>query len=151
MRRRFSAASIAAALLAAAALIAAAMMAGCSPEPARQTVRYRQFPKWEPTHYHRAIQMRIGWYPYSEADIVSDEEGNVVMMRTDSVGEMPAIIITEPDSADSIIIGMRIDNELLGRLIKHSLMTQVPIKRPFEQYLVEADCSKCHPSRIKID
>lgn len=151
MRRRFSATSIAVTLVAAAVLVAAAILQGCSPEPARQTVRYRQFPKWEATRYHRPIQMRIGWYPYSEADIVPDDDGNLLMLRADSVGEMPAIMIREPDSTNLIIVGMDIDNELLGRLIKHSLMTQVPIKRPFDQYLIEARCSQCHPSRIRIE
>ena len=50
----------------------------------------------------------------------------------------------------SIYFGMDIDNELLGRLIKQSLMTQQPITEPLTAFLEDADCSTCHPAEIEI-
>lgn len=63
---------------------------------------------------------------------------------------MPVIILTYPDSTKSIYFGLDINNELLGRLIKQSLMTQKPITEPLSAFLKDADCSTCHPSDIKI-
>jgi hypothetical protein len=46
---------------------------------------------------------------------------------------------------------MDIDNELLARLIKQSLMTQQTITEPLDKYLVNADCSTCHPEDFEIE
>ncbi len=63
----------------------------------------------------------------------------------------PMIMITYPEGNDTVWVQMSTKNDLLGKLIKHSLMTQVPIKRPYEEYFEQAQCSSCHPSDVKVD
>ena len=74
------------------------------------------------------------------------------MVDTDTgrTSSIPVIMITYPASKDSIWIDINIKNELLAKLVKHSLMTQVPINVPFGDYLADAKCSKCHPSNVKV-
>jgi len=46
---------------------------------------------------------------------------------------------------------MDIDNDLLGRLIKQSLMTQKPITELLTAFLEDADCSTCQLAEIEIN
>jgi hypothetical protein len=54
-------------------------------------------------------------------------------------------------SKDTIWIDMNTDTELLGRLVKHSLMTQEPIQRPYTNFFEVASCEKCHPAHVKVE
>jgi hypothetical protein len=71
--------------------------------------------------------VKIGWYPYQEEEIIKTGTHQYLIQKCDSseiAGKMPVIILTYPDSSESIYFGMDIDNDILGRLIKQSLMTQ---------------------------
>lgn len=106
----------------------------------------------EVTSYHSPANMKIGWIPYKDLELKKTSKDNWVVVKNDSTkeGAIPVILLTYPESGDSIWLDMNTDNELLGRLMKHTLMTQIPITEPFGDYLVSAACSKCHPSEIKI-
>ena len=106
----------------------------------------------EVTSYHKQANMKIGWIPYKDLELKQTGKDNWVVIKSDSTkeGAIPVILLTYPESGDSIWLDMNTDNELLGRLMKHTLMTQIPITEPFGDYLVTASCSKCHPSEIKI-
>lgn len=108
----------------------------------------------EVTAYHPPVSMQIGWFPYHEDKLVrtGKDEWKVVKNEEEgNSGAIPQILIHYPHTTDSIWLDMNIDNALLGKLIKHTLMTQVPIERPFAEYFEVATCSRCHPSHIKID
>jgi hypothetical protein len=125
---------------------------GCSPErsPTRSE-RYRTFPEWEASHYHRPIEVRVGWYPYEESPLVDDEAGALVVDTTQVTrGEMPVILVSYPDSVEEIWLDVDIDDALLGKLLKHSMMTQIPVRKPFEEYLEEATCISCHPGNVQV-
>ncbi len=78
-------------------------------------------------------------------------EWNVLPIDSGSTdGQMPVLVLTYPDSGQSIILDLHMDDALLGNLLKHSLMTEVPIRRPFSDYLQEANCAKCHPADVRI-
>lgn len=81
--------------------------------------------------------MKIAWFPYKDLELKKSKANNWVMVSSDSAREsaIPVIMITYPVSNDSIWIDMNIKNELLGKLVKHSLMTQVPITEPYGEYL----------------
>lgn len=129
------------------------ILQACSPRQAMvRGDRIRSIPSMQATHHHRPITMQVGWIPYSEwtsSDSLAASRGEVT---TDSIrfSEMPAIFVTYPDSADSFWLDPSIDDALLGRLIKHTLMTQQPITRPFDEYLLRATCQPCHPDRIPL-
>ena len=109
-----------------------------------QPVRARQISP-EVENFHRAISIQVGWRAYSESEIQADADGNLHVESADSTGLMPAIRIGDPLAEDGIWISMATDDALFGRLIKHTLMTQQPITRPFQEYMAEASCSSCHP------
>jgi hypothetical protein len=69
---------------------------------------------------------------------------------SDKAGMIPVIHISNFDTSESLWVYMDIDDALLGKLIKHSLMTEVPIEYPLKEYLQKADCMKCYPSHIDI-
>ena len=117
------------------------------------TPRVRSFKEWNADYFHHPIEVKIGWYPYEEEEIIKTGKHQYSFQRSDSseiAGKMPVIILTYPDSTESIYFGMDIDNELLGRLIKQSLMTQQPVTEPLTVFLKDADCSTCHPPEIEI-
>jgi hypothetical protein len=113
----------------------------------------RQVKPSEVAAYHPPIQVNIGWVPYQDQKLVQTGKNEWKVMKDESgkQGAVPVILINYPDSKDSIWIDMNMDNALLGKLIKHSLMTQEPIKRPFSQFFTEANCMRCHPSDVKVN
>ena len=106
----------------------------------------------EVTSYHSPANMKVGWLPYKDLELKRTGKNNWVVVKSDSTkqGAVPVILVTYPETNDSIWLDMNTDNELLGRLMKHTLMTQMPITEPFGDYLVSASCSKCHPSDVEI-
>ena len=117
------------------------------------TPRVRSFAEWKADYFHHPIEVKIGWYPYKEEEILKTGKHQYSIQKNDSseiAGKMPAMILTYLDSTESIYFGMDIDNELLGRLIKQSLMTQKPITEPLTAFLEDEDCSTCHPTDIEI-
>lgn len=97
--------------------------------------------------------MTIAWYPYENKTIeqTGKNEWKVVELDTPATGHVPVILIRYPETGDSIWLDMSTNSRTLGRLLKHSLMTQEPIRRPFKEFFETASCTKCHPSDIKVD
>lgn len=115
--------------------------------------RARQLKPSEVTAYHVPLEMKIAWFPYKELELKKSKANNWVMVSSDSSKQssIPVIMITYPESNDSIWIDMNIKNELLGKLVKHSLMTQLPITEPFGDYFAKTSCTTCHPSNVKVN
>ncbi len=113
----------------------------------------RQLKPKDVRSYHEPIEMTIAWYPYENKKLkmTSKNEWKIVEDENGKSGNVPVILIRYPSSGDSIWLDMNIKSEDLGMLLKHSLMTQEPIKRPFTNYLEIATCTKCHPSDIEVD
>jgi hypothetical protein len=86
----------------------------------------RSFKEWKTDYFHHPIEVKIGWFPYEEEELIKTGKQQYSIQKSDTseTGSMPVIVFTYPDSTYSIYFGMNIDNELLGRLIKQSLMTQ---------------------------
>jgi len=108
----------------------------------------------EAINFHDAISIRIAWVPYEENQVIAFENSQYIFEYNDGLKSgkaLPMIVIDHQNSTDSILIEMDIDNELLGKLIKRSIMTQKPIERPFTKYFEEAKCQSCHPSEIKVN
>ncbi len=118
-----------------------------------EPTKARQLKPEEVRGYHNAVEMKIAWFPYKDLELKKTKENNWVMVNSDSgrTSTVPVIMITYPNSGDSIWIDMNIKNEILGKLVKHTLMTQVPIYEPYGEYFAEAKCSKCHPSNIEVN
>jgi len=116
--------------------------------------RIRQLRPADVTSYHEPLRMEVGWVPYQEHKLVMTKKGEWKVVSNDAEDRsstMPVILLSYPNGMDSLWLDMNIDNALLGRLLKHTLMTQVPITRPFTAYVEAAKCSKCHPKDIPID
>ena len=113
----------------------------------------RQVKPREVAFYHPPIQVNIGGVPYQDQKLVQTGKHEWKVEKNDDgkQGAVPVILINYPDTQDSIWIDMNMDNAMLGKLIKHSLMTQEPIKRPFATYFEEASCQRCHPADVKVD
>jgi hypothetical protein len=77
---------------------------------------------------------------------------NWVIVESDSAksGAIPVIQVIYPVTADTVWVQMNTKNDLLGKLIKHSLMTQQPIYEPYSEYFEKASCASCHPSDVKV-
>ncbi len=90
----------------------------------------------------------------NENEVEMKETGeNVWKMISDSSkkeGNIPVILVRHPDSEESLWLNMEIDDELLGKLIKQSLMAQVPISGPLSDFIEDTDCITCHPDDIEI-
>lgn len=125
----------------------------CTSTKHMEPSKARQLKPSEVRGYHKPIEMKIAWFPYEEIELKKTKENHWVMVNSDSAksSAIPVIMVTYPDSNDSIWIDMNIKNEILGKLVKHTLMTQVPIFEPYGDYLEAAQCSKCHPSNIKVN
>lgn len=125
----------------------------CTTTKYMEPTKARQLKPEEVRGYHNAVEMKIAWFPYKDLELKKTKENNWVMVNSDSgrTSTVPVIMITYPNSGDSIWIDMNIKNEILGKLVKHTLMTQVPIYEPYGEYFAEAKCSKCHPSNIEVN
>lgn len=113
----------------------------------------RQLKTSSATRYHRPLNMQIVWYPYENKVLKQTAKNTwkVVPSDTTRKGAIPAILITYPDSGDSIWFEMDTKNATLGKLLKHSLMTQEPISRPLGEFLEVASCTKCHPPSVPVN
>ena len=103
---------------------------------------------------HPGVSLTVGWMPYQSHKLVQtgDHEWKIVKNESDDNGGMsPIIMVTYPGIPDTMYLDMNIDNELLGKLIKHSAITQQRISRPFATFFENAKCETCHPKHIKID
>ena len=107
----------------------------------------------EATGFHPPITLTIAWYPYENEVLkrTSEDEWKVIEVDTGRTGAIPVILIEYSNGQDSLWLDMNTESELLGKLLKHSLMTQEPIKRPFSEYLETASCTKCHPADVEVD
>lgn len=108
----------------------------------------------EITSFHPEISVTVGWVPYQDQKLVRTGKNEWKMVKRENggrEGKAPVILVSYPKTRDSILLDMDITNELLGKLIKHSAITQEPIKRPFSAFFEEAQCKKCHPAHIKLD
>jgi hypothetical protein len=113
--------------------------------------RVRQIKPKEISSYHEPLKLEIAWLPYEEHRLVRTKKNEWKMVKNEDVrvkSNMPMILLTYPNSTDTIWFDMNVDNAMLGKLMKHSLMTQVPISRPFTEYVEVAKCGTCHPSHI---
>lgn len=102
--------------------------------------------------YHAPMEMKVAWIPYKNLTLKKTKKHNWVVVEDDAGKEsaLPMIMITYPNSGDTVWVQMSTKNDLLGKLVKHSLMTQVPIKRPYEAYFEDTKCTSCHPSDVKV-
>lgn len=95
--------------------------------------------------------MRIAWFPYKNLSVKQKANNDWVVVNNDEnnqEGSIPVILIDYLNGTDSIWLEMTTDNETLGKLVKHTLMTAEPITKPFSQYFEIASCTRCHPSNI---
>lgn len=115
--------------------------------------RVRQIKPNEVAGYHQPIQINIAWFPYEQQALerTSKNEWKVVKGDPERSGNVPVILITYPERQDTIWLDMNTKNEVLGRILKHSLMTQEPISRPLGDFIETASCSRCHPSDVAVD
>jgi len=125
----------------------------CKTNKIAQPPDVRQLKPTEINSYHKAMELKIAWVPYENLVVKKTKKNNWVIVESDSskTGAIPVILITYPESNDSVWVEMNTKSDLLGRLIKHSLMTQEPISQPYSEYFAIAKCKKCHPSNIKVD
>jgi hypothetical protein len=106
----------------------------------------------EPKDYHKPIELRIGWYPYDEVGMIKTGI-NTWKMVSDSCckqGNIPILLIRNAESEETLWLNMDIDDALLGKLIKQSLMTEVPLSGPLSEFIEKTDCMTCHPQEIQI-
>ena len=98
------------------------------------------------------MEMKVAWIPYKNLTLKKTKKHNWVVVEDDAGKEsaLPMIMITYPNTSDTVWVQMSTKNDLLGKLVKHSLMTQVPIKRPYEAYFENTKCTSCHPSDVKV-
>lgn len=103
--------------------------------------------------YHKPIEMRVAWMPYENLELKQTKDNNWVVVESDSTkhGVIPVIQLIYPESGDTAWIQMNLQNDLFGRLMKHSLMTQEPIFEPYSEYFEKAKCSNCHPADVIVD
>jgi len=113
----------------------------------------RQIDASQVAGYHDEVSMTIAWLPYQDQKLVQSSANSWKVVKSDSgkTGKIPVILIRYPDSGDTIWLDMNTKNEVLGKLIKHTLMTQEPITHPLENYLQTNSCTKCHPKDVEVD
>ena len=132
-------------------LFTAVMLIGCGRELMDTTPRVRHIKTDGVEDFHKPIRLTVGWMSYEEESVVSDNGSTYHVEPADALktGRIPALQITYEDGTTSTL-DMNISNELLGQLIKSSLMSEQPIRRPYSEFMQTADCSNCHPSEVKI-
>ena len=123
----------------------------CTPQKLKPT-RIRQLSPQEVVGYHNPMELQIAWFPYKSHSLKQVEDDKwVVEYDSNKTGAVPVILITYPESNDSIWLDMSTKSETLGKLLKHSLMTQEPITEPLGDFLEVASCSKCHPADVPVN
>ena len=125
----------------------------CSPTQNIALDQSRTIKPSEISSFHPEITLTTGWVPYKDQKLVKTGKNEWKVVKEDGAkqGKVPILVVSFPESGDSILLDMNIENELLGKLIKHSVMTQEPIQRPFVDFFEKAKCSKCHPQHIELD
>ncbi|NND94764.1 MAG: hypothetical protein HKN45_07835 [Flavobacteriales bacterium] len=104
--------------------------------------------------FHSPINIKLGWVPYENQKLVQTgkNEWKVVQRdEKDKKGKVPVLYVQHGGSEEALLLDMNIDNQLLGKLIKHSAITQEPIARPFGEFFERASCDKCHPADVEAD
>ena len=107
----------------------------------------------EISSYHNAVNMRIGWMPYEDIQYQRAADNRWVLIESDAAAEgmIPVIMISYPETGDSLWFNMNMKSETLGKLLKHTMMTQKPIYEPVASYLADAKCTSCHPSDVRVN
>lgn len=113
----------------------------------------RQLDPQEIKTYHNPVLMQIAWMPYSNLELKQTKADNWVIVESDSAkqGVIPVMRLIYPATEDTVWVQMNTKNDLLGKLIKHTLMTQEPISEPYSAYFEKAKCESCHPAAVKVD
>lgn len=135
-------------------MVIAFVVTNCSKTQREAFERSRMMQPADMSSFHPPISITLGWMPYQDQKLVQTgrNEWKIVQHQADDrEGKVPVIIVSYPESRDSILLDMNIKNELLGKLIKHSAITQQPIHRPFTTFFEEAKCEKCHPEDVEVD
>jgi len=135
-------------------LLIAFVVINCSRVKHATEPRNRIISPMDIKNFHPEINIKIGWVPYQNQKLVQTGKNEwkiVPHADGDGVGQIPSMVITYPESGESIVLDMNIKNELLGKLIKHSAMTMAPIRRPFIEFFEETKCQSCHPEDVKVD
>lgn len=135
-------------------LLVAFVVVNCSKTKELAGDRSRLLSPKEITSFHTDVTVTVGWIPYQDTKLVQTGDNEWKIMKREQVSEKgasPIIVVTYPGSKDTLLLDMNIENEILGKLIKHSVMTQVPISRPFTTFFNEAKCQTCHPAHIDVD
>ena len=115
--------------------------------------RIRQLQPDNIVSYHQPVQMEVAWVPYTEHRLewTKKNEWRVVKdPAVDTTSTLPMILLSYPGGTDSIWLDMNMDDATFGRLLKHTMMTQIPISRPFTEYIEIAKCENCHPENVKL-
>lgn len=135
-------------------MLIAFIISNCSKTRELAANRTRMMQPSEMKSFHPEISITVGWMPYQDQQLIRtgrNEWKIIKHQEGDREGSVPVILVSYPGSRDSVLLDMNIENELLGKLIKHSAMTQMPIERPFNTYFEEARCQNCHPENVKVD
>lgn len=126
----------------------------CSPSKEMVADRSRILQPSQISTFHPAVSISVGWVPYEDQKLVrtGKNEWKIEQLKEGEgkSSSVPVLFIQNEGYQDTILLDMNIDNELLGRLIKHSVMTQQPIQRPFTTFFEYAKCESCHPEDIKL-
>ena len=124
----------------------------CTTQQVPVPPRSRNIDPSEVQGYHKKLEVTIAWYPYQNEVLTRSDDGVWQIVKADSgkVGNIPVILIKYP-TGDSVWLDMNTKNADLGNLLKHTLMTQEPIKYPLADYLEATSCTKCHPSDVEVD
>lgn len=131
---------------------AASLLAACAPTAQTTAPRTRTMSVDDATRHHQPVQLQVAWREYREH--VMRATGDATWAVTDEVakvGEVPVLVVSYPDTTKDLTLRMDIDDALLGKLLKHTLMTQQPITTPLGQYLQVAQCSSCHPADVDME
>ena len=117
------------------------------------TPKARQVKMSDVQGYHAPINLKVAWLPYRDMALKQTGENDWVIINdsTSKIGAIPMILVTYPESGDSVWIDMNTRSEELGKLIKHSLMTQQTIQEPYHNYLKVTKCGTCHPKDVVVD
>jgi hypothetical protein len=135
------------------AIFLSALSIGCS-SGAKNTMANKVVKTVDTQHaeaVNQAVQLQVGWYPYSESELVQIGPNQYAVRKIASQSgkkQHPGIAVYYPSTGKTIWIDMDIDDATLGRLLKHSLMGDREIERPFRDFMQSSDCASCHPGAV---
>ncbi len=124
----------------------------CSPSKYLVVDKSRTLKTNDISSFHTSLSVTVGWIPYQDQKVIQTgkNEWKVVKSEEEEGSSLPMLVISYPETQDSLLLTMATENEVLGKLIKHSLMTQEQISTPYTDFFERAKCQKCHPEHIKI-